>query len=128
MGPCASLKASAPGSGNRVRVPNHCRHDSFENSGCGTRFGLPSRGCVFAYSRRAERSVPRCPSGATPTFVISGRGWGHRVGMAQWGAYGSLSRGCDLRQFLAHYYTGTTLGPAAVARVRVYAGRRDAAS
>lgn len=75
-------------------------------------------GSVIAYSSdggaRAE-ALPR----ATPTFVISGRGWGHGVGLAQWGAYGYAQHGLTYDKILAHYYTGTTLGPAPVARVRV---------
>ena len=60
-----------------------------------------------------------------PTFVISGRGWGHGVGMAQWGAYGFAQHGASYRDILAHYYRGTTLGPAPISKVRVYlaAGR-----
>jgi stage II sporulation protein D len=47
---------------------------------------------------------------AKSLFVITGRGWGHGVGMSQWGAYG-LARyyGWDSRQILAHYYRGTNL-------------------
>jgi stage II sporulation protein D len=53
------------------------------------------------------------------TLVFSGRGWGHGVGMSQWGAYGYARHGAGYRQILAHYYPGTTLGAAAVSRVRV---------
>jgi stage II sporulation protein D len=55
----------------------------------------------------------------TPIFVISGRGWGHGVGMAQWGAFGFAKQGATYDEILAHYYRGTTLGPAGVSRVRV---------
>lgn len=63
---------------------------------------------------RAEAPIP-----GTPTFVISGRGWGHGVGMAQWGAYGFAREGATYDEILAHYYKGTTLGQAQVSRVRV---------
>jgi stage II sporulation protein D len=83
-------------------------------------------GSVVAYSSAGStrsEAVPR----ATPTFVISGRGWGHGVGMAQWGAYGYAQHGLTYDKILAHYYTGTTLGPAPIARVRVMLaeGRRQ---
>ncbi len=83
-------------------------------------------GTVFAYSSRADTRA-QAPTGATPTFVISGRGWGHGVGMAQWGAYGFAQQGATYDEILAHYYTGTTLGPAGVARIRVQlaVGRRQ---
>ena len=47
-------------------------------------------GAVFEY--RASRPL-RSPYPARPIFVISGRGWGHGVGMAQWGAYGYAQQG-----------------------------------
>src|SRR5918995_1765273 len=54
-----------------------------------------------------------------PTFAFSGRGWGHGVGMSQWGAYGFAVRGWTYDRILAHYYRGTVLDRAPVARVRV---------
>jgi stage II sporulation protein D len=53
------------------------------------------------------------------TFVITGHGWGHGVGMPQWGAYGYAQQGWLYPRILAHYYPSTTLGPAPLARVRV---------
>jgi stage II sporulation protein D len=43
-------------------------------------------------------------------FVLTGRGWGHGVGMSQWGAYGMAQQGATYQQILAHYYQGTTIG------------------
>ena len=44
---------------------------------------------------------------ATPTaLVVRGRGWGHGVGMVQWGAYGKAVRGLSAAQILAYYYGG----------------------
>lgn len=54
-----------------------------------------------------------------PTFVIKGRGWGHGVGLSQYGAYGLSLKGTGYDRILTHYYPGTTLGPAPVSRVRV---------
>ena len=53
------------------------------------------------------------------TLSISGRGWGHGVGMSQWGAFGFAKRGATYDQILAHYYQGTELGKTAGARMRV---------
>jgi stage II sporulation protein D len=53
------------------------------------------------------------------TFVIRGRGWGHGVGMGQWGAYGQARRGVRYKKILAHYYPGTKLVEAKTASVRV---------
>ena len=62
-----------------------------------------------------------CAAAARPaaTFVIKGKGWGHGIGMAQYGAYGFAQHGRDYAWILDHYYPGTTLGAAGVGRVRV---------
>jgi SpoIID/LytB domain protein len=38
--------------------------------------------------------------------ILRGRGWGHGVGMVQWGAEGKARRGLSYRQILAYYYGG----------------------
>jgi stage II sporulation protein D len=76
-------------------------------------------GALFAYASSGAEARAQASVQATPTFVISGRGWGHGVGMAQWGAYGYAQQGATYDEILAHYYPGTTLGPAPIARVRV---------
>jgi len=52
-------------------------------------------------------------------FVVSGRGYGHGVGMSQYGAYGQALAGRTYDEILAHYYTGTQLGKAGRKEVRV---------
>jgi stage II sporulation protein D len=39
-------------------------------------------------------------------IVVTGRGWGHGVGMVQWGAYGKARRGMSASDILAFYYGG----------------------
>jgi stage II sporulation protein D len=57
---------------------------------------------------------------ARADYVIDGRGFGHGVGMSQYGAYGyALDEGRDFRWILGHYYTGTNVGRVATARMRV---------
>jgi stage II sporulation protein D len=63
--------------------------------------------------------VAQQPALVAPTFAITGRGWGHGVGMSQYGALGFALRGVSYSRILAHYYRGTALGPAPVRRVRV---------
>ena len=58
-------------------------------------------------------------SPAASVLVISGHGWGHGLGLSQWGAYGYAKHGWSYDRILTHYYSGTTLGPAKVATVRV---------
>jgi stage II sporulation protein D len=47
---------------------------------------------------------------AKTTFTIRGAGFGHGVGMSQYGAMGYAEHGWSAAQILAHYYTGTALG------------------
>jgi stage II sporulation protein D len=56
---------------------------------------------------------------AAPTFVLDGGGWGHGVGMSQWGAEGYARHGYDYRRILAHYYPHTKLAQATPRPVRV---------
>ncbi len=41
------------------------------------------------------------------TFIFSGEGWGHGVGMSQYGAKGMAAAGFDYEEILTHYYTDT---------------------
>jgi len=54
-----------------------------------------------------------------PAFFVEGHGWGHGVGLAQYGAYGYALHGWSHSRIVAHYYPGTTFGEAPVKRVRV---------
>jgi stage II sporulation protein D len=58
-------------------------------------------------------------STAPVVLSLSGRGWGHGLGLSQWGAYGYAKHGWRYDAILAHYYAGTSLGPAKLSRVRV---------
>jgi SpoIID/LytB domain protein len=62
------------------------------------------------------------PASAATELVVTGKGWGHGVGMSQWGAYGYAQHGWSWQRILAHYYSGTKIGTAPVARVRVLLG------
>ena len=55
----------------------------------------------------------------TTTLVVSGHGWGHGVGMSQWGAYGYALHGWKYGRILTHYYPGTKLSHEGEPRVRV---------
>ena len=46
---------------------------------------------------------------APATLVFSGHGWGHGVGMSQYGAYGYAQHGYSYDQIVAHYFPGTDL-------------------
>jgi len=40
------------------------------------------------------------------TYEINGNGWGHQVGMSQYGAQAMASGGASYRDILSHYYAG----------------------
>jgi stage II sporulation protein D len=65
-----------------------------------------------AAAARHRRSRPA-------VFVLRGHGWGHGVGMGQWGAEGLARHGWSYREILTHYYPGTALARAGAASVRV---------
>src|SRR5579872_76588 len=62
---------------------------------------------------------------AAGDFVIQGGGFGHGIGMSQYGAYGYAQAGYDYRYILTHYFEGTSLGqtdPAQTVRVLLRTG------
>jgi stage II sporulation protein D len=48
--------------------------------------------------------------GEVSSLTLSGRGYGHGIGMCQWGAIGRARAGQDYRTILETYYPGTTIG------------------
>lgn len=52
-------------------------------------------------------------------FLIDGRGWGHGIGMSQYGARGYAESGWRHQRILAHYYRGTALKVVPARPVRV---------
>jgi len=50
------------------------------------------------------------PAAAQATWTVRGHGFGHGVGLSQYGAYGFAQHGRDYRQIVDHYYAHTKLG------------------
>jgi stage II sporulation protein D len=78
---------------------------------------LASLVVVVVGSAAPGRARPTVVTGAT--FLITGHGWGHGVGMPQYGAYGYAQHGFTYDQIVSHYFPGTQLGRAPVSKVRV---------
>jgi SpoIID/LytB domain protein len=74
------------------------------------------------------------PSGVTPvpsSFSFTGKGYGHGVGLSQYGARGRALAGHSAAQIVAHYYSGTTLSTidrSTPVRVALLSGWRASAS
>ena len=62
---------------------------------------------------------PATEASAAVTVRITGGGFGHGLGMSQYGAYGQALAGRDSTEILTHYYTGTEVAEADVSFVRV---------
>ena len=92
--------------GSSTRIPY--AGEPYPESRCGSR----------ARRRRAARVIltalgcllPASPALADGELYVRGAGFGHGVGMSQYGAYGYALHGFGYRAILAHYYSGTRLG------------------
>ncbi|HLL77685.1 MAG TPA: SpoIID/LytB domain-containing protein [Pyrinomonadaceae bacterium] len=67
------------------------------------RSALGLREQLFVIDRRYDES------GRVASFVFTGRGFGHGVGLCQVGAYGLARAGLTYDRILKHYYTGIEL-------------------
>ena len=54
--------------------------------------------------------VPAAPAEGASRLVVKGAGFGHGVGMSQYGAYGFALKGSDHEAILGHYYSATRIG------------------
>jgi stage II sporulation protein D len=68
--------------------------------GLQVRWGLGLRENLFVIDRETG------PQGDVKRFVITGKGFGHGVGLCQVGAFGMAQAGSTFEQILKHYYTG----------------------
>jgi stage II sporulation protein D len=71
------------------------------------------------HAARPAGSPYVAPAGSGALFLVSGHGYGHGVGMGQWGAQGYALHGYTYGQILAAYYPGTTLGSTTASSIRV---------
>jgi stage II sporulation protein D len=59
------------------------------------------------------------PTTLGPSVTFYGRGYGHGVGLSQYGAYGRAVAGQTAATILGHYYPGATAGAVANSQIRV---------
>lgn len=71
--------------------------------GLEVRFALGVRENLFVIDRELAGD------GSVREFVITGKGWGHGVGLCQVGAFGMAQAGSTYEQILKHYYAGIDL-------------------
>lgn len=72
-----------------------------------------------AVTTASAQPVPPAAVPGEALFVVSGRGYGHGVGMSQYGAYGMSKAGSTYDEILEYFYTGIELGRTGTREVRV---------
>jgi SpoIID/LytB domain protein len=92
---------------------------------------VASGGAATPVSAFGSGSLGSPGRGPGAPIVFYGRGYGHGVGMSQYGARGRAAAGQDAATILAHYYQGTGLGttdPGRPIRILVLKGYRPTAA
>lgn len=103
-----TVTVTPTGANERVDAGNAARISALELLGARvvqTSFEILRDGTGNELGLRVTGYVYELPA----TFVFTGKGFGHGVGMSQWGAQGMALGGSSYQQILAHYYIGTTL-------------------
>ncbi len=84
-----------------------------EVTGSGTVTQIRTGNCIFTgqeiRSLFSLRSAAFSVAYADGAFTFTTKGYGHNVGMSQYGANGMAQVGADYREILAYYYPGTEL-------------------
>jgi stage II sporulation protein D len=78
----------------------------------GRRWVLVAAGGCLAIAGFAVGPGPPPAAAAPAGYRITGGGYGHGVGMSQYGAYGMALRGVSAGRILTHYYRGARVAPA----------------
>src|SRR5437016_6310720 len=80
------------------------------------------RGALLAIASLFALAIALPPAraqGGVPIVTLDGRGFGHGVGLSQWGAKYMADAGASAADILATFYPGTTLASAGDPEVRV---------
>jgi stage II sporulation protein D len=119
-----SVPNRTPGAARSVSVASHTasgrvgtvnvstERGNFVLRGNDIRFVLRPVGGEILNSTSFSVETNTMPDGSLLRVTIRGLGYGHGVGMCQWGAIGRARAGHDFRAILRAYYPGTTVGPA----------------
>src|SRR3954470_24448938 len=110
-------KVSSPGMPKTYLTPSASRHSTKTSEARRSLTRRVSPSASFMQRTSALIAVliaalAAAPAHAASRFIVRGAGFGHGVGMSQYGADGYALHGKDYRFILAHYYTGTALGQA----------------
>ena len=70
---------------------------------------IPAHKFRYIIGPEAIRSTKFILTVKDSTAHFRGKGWGHNVGMCQWGAYFMAKKGYRMKEILRHYYPGSRL-------------------
>jgi hypothetical protein len=93
------------------------------SAGSGTSRAASIAACAALLLSTLTGLIAPAPAFADSTFSITGRGYGHSIGMSQWGAKGFAENGYTYDRIIKHYFQGTTIAPGATRTVRVSADK-----
>jgi stage II sporulation protein D (peptidoglycan lytic transglycosylase) len=119
-----SVPGKRPGAVRAVTIASHTpsgrvgtltvstERGNFSLRGNDIRFVLRKPGGEILESTSFSVESAPAPDGSLARLTLHGMGYGHGVGMCQWGAIGRARAGQDFRTILRTYYPGTSIGPA----------------
>jgi stage II sporulation protein D len=119
-----SVPGRTPGVARDVTIGSHTQsgrvgtvtittdRGNFVLRGNDMRFVLRAPGGELLNSTYFSVETTPASNGTLARLTLHGMGYGHGVGMCQWGAIGRARAGQDYRAILRTYYPGTTVGPA----------------
>ncbi|MEB3342511.1 SpoIID/LytB domain-containing protein [Okeania sp.] len=96
------LTTTPHGSVTTIKVLGDGGLKTLEGSDLTAALGLKSTRFTIRIKKNEGQKVPT-------SFQFMGKGFGHAVGMSQWGAYNLARNGYNYHQILLYYYQGATL-------------------
>src|SRR3954454_12442116 len=124
-------KVSSPGMPNTCLTPSASKHstkrsDALRNVMVCRLFQRPVATVSSPMKKLALISTmsllalaPAASAATSSSFTIRGAGFGHGIGLSQYGAYGYAAHGREWRDIVLHYYSDTHLGNFAGRTIRV---------
>ncbi len=101
---------SRTASGRVARLTVSAERGNFTLHANDTRYVLRTPGGEILNSTYFSVQTETRRDGGVARLVVKGNGYGHGIGMCQWGAIGRARAGQSARTILATYYPGTTVG------------------
>ena len=103
---------SRTASGRVAAIVVETERGQYRVRGNDIRYVLRSPGGELLNSTYFSPEVVHAPDGRLARLTVRGLGYGHGVGMCQWGAIGRARAGQDFRTILRTYFPGTTVARA----------------